>query len=150
MTEEKTYTIQNLKEVALWLIEKSEGKKLWLFTGEMGAGKTTLIKKIVEQHGFEVESNSPTFSIVNEYENNDKTIYHIDLFRLNSIEEAMEIGIESYLYSGNLCLIEWPQLILPLIEEEEVFKLNIEVVDSETRKIDISISLEKKLTDNYE
>lgn len=145
MTEEKTYTIQNLNEVALWLIEKSKGKKLWLFIGEMGAGKTTLIKKIVEHFGFEVESNSPTFSIVNEYENNDKTIYHIDLFRLNSIEEAMEIGIESYLYSGNLCLIEWPQLILPLIEEEEVFKLNIEVVDSETRKIDISISLEKKV-----
>lgn len=134
MSEIKTYSLLDLDEVASWLIEKSVGKNLWLFTGEMGAGKTTLIKKIVEKLGFEVESNSPTFSIVNEYENEDKTIYHIDLFRLNSIEEAMEIGIESYLYSGHLCLIEWPQLILPLIEEEDVFNLNIEVL-SENKRI---------------
>lgn len=139
MSEEKTYSLQDLNEVASWLIEKSAGKNLWLFTGEMGAGKTTLIKKIVEKLGFEVESNSPTFSIVNEYENDDNTIYHIDLFRLNSVEEAMEIGIETYLYSGHLCLIEWPQLILPLIKEEDVFKLNIEVIFDDKRNISIQM-----------
>lgn len=133
----KTYTLQDLDEVASWLIEKSAGKNLWLFTGEMGAGKTTLIKRIVEKLGFEVESNSPTFSIVNEYENDNNTIYHIDLFRLNSIEEAMEIGIETYLYSGQLCLIEWPQMILPLIEEEEVFNLNIEVIGDNKRIVSL-------------
>ncbi len=138
MSEEKTYTLQDLEEVASWLIEKSAGKNLWLFTGEMGAGKTTLIKKIVEMLGFEVESNSPTFSIVNEYENEDNTIYHIDLFRLNSIEEAMEIGIETYLYSEHLCLIEWPQLILPLLVETNVLDLKVEVLDYETRKIAVN------------
>lgn len=141
MMEEKTYTIHELDEIACWLIKNSAGKKLWLFTGEMGAGKTTLIKKIVKHLGFDGESNSPTFSIVNEYQNEKRTIFHMDLFRLNNIEEAMEIGIESYLNSGNICLIEWPQIIMPLIEEEVVLDMNIEYAENDCRKIMINNSI---------
>jgi tRNA threonylcarbamoyl adenosine modification protein YjeE len=88
------------------------------FQGEMGAGKTTTIKALVKHLGVNDFATSPTFSIVNEYRNSqNKTIYHMDLFRLKSLEEALDIGIEEYLDSGNVCLIEWPQIILPLIEK---------------------------------
>lgn len=88
------------------------------FEGEMGAGKTTFIKQLVKDLGVDDLVSSPTFSLVNEYQTNNKTIYHFDCYRLNSEEEAYDFGIEDYLYGTGLCLIEWPSKIASLIPEE--------------------------------
>lgn len=91
--------------------------KIILFEGEMGAGKTTLIKEIISQMGSRDETSSPTFSIVNEYDTEMGKVFHFDLYRIKSEEEAMDFGIEEYLYSGNYCFIEWPVKIENLIPE---------------------------------
>lgn len=85
-------------------------KNIILFHGQMGAGKTTFIKALAKELGVTDMTGSPTFSLVNEYGTVDgKTLYHFDLYRLNSEEEAYDMGIDEYFYSGNLCLIEWPE-----------------------------------------
>jgi tRNA threonylcarbamoyladenosine biosynthesis protein TsaE len=85
-------------------------KNIVLFHGQMGAGKTTFIKALAKQLGVTDMTGSPTFSLVNEYGTEDgKTLYHFDLYRLNNEEEAYDMGIDEYFYSGNLCLIEWPE-----------------------------------------
>ena len=105
------YCLHEIDSVAKKLIQ-STTSKLLLFNGDMGVGKTTLIKTIVKELGSNDEVSSPTFSIVNEYKTKEgNSIYHFDLYRLESLEEAMDFGIEEYLYSGSWCLIEWPDLI---------------------------------------
>lgn len=95
------------------------------FYGKMGAGKTTLIKELCKQLGVNDVVNSPTFSLVNEYHTqNGETIYHFDFYRINKLEEAYDFGYEEYFYSGNLCLIEWPELIEQLLPEDTL-KLQI-------------------------
>jgi len=90
--------------------------KIWLFEGEMGAGKTTLIKELCRVLKVTDVVTSPTFSLVNEYfTEQGETIYHFDFYRITKEEEALNIGVEEYLYSGNLCLIEWPSRIPSLI-----------------------------------
>jgi tRNA threonylcarbamoyladenosine biosynthesis protein TsaE len=86
-----------------------------LINGEMGSGKTTLIREICQV--LEVEDNvaSPTFSLVNEYASKQGAIYHFDFYRLNSVGEALDAGVEEYFYSDQLCLIEWPELIQPIL-----------------------------------
>ena len=88
-----------------------------LLNGDLGAGKTTLAQALCAALGIQQAATSPTFSLVNEYPLDGGLIYHIDLYRLESIEEAVNIGIEEYLYSGNWCFIEWPDLIMPILEE---------------------------------
>jgi len=91
-------------------------KNIVLFHGSMGAGKTTFIKALSRQLGVKDMTSSPTFSLVNEYETADgKPLYHFDLYRLNSEEEAYDMGIDEYFYSGNLCFIEWPEKTPSLI-----------------------------------
>lgn len=91
--------------------------KIILFEGEMGAGKTTLIKEIINQMGSSDETSSPTFSIVNEYETQMGRVFHFDLYRIKSEEEALDFGVEEYFYSGDFCFIEWPGKIENLIPE---------------------------------
>lgn len=114
----ENYSLLNINQVAKDIIKYSEHKVL-LFHGEMGAGKTTLIKEICKELGSDDSISSPTFSIVNEYITlNNDTIYHFDFYRINSMEEAYNIGIEDYFYTDAWCLIEWPSVIknlLPLI-----------------------------------
>ena len=114
----ENYSLLNINQVAKDIIKYSEHKVL-LFHGEMGAGKTTLIKEICKELGSDDSISSPTFSIVNEYITlNNDTIYHFDFYRINSVEEAYNIGIEDYFYTDAWCLIEWPSVIknlLPLI-----------------------------------
>jgi tRNA threonylcarbamoyladenosine biosynthesis protein TsaE len=114
----ENYSLLNINQVAKDIIKYSEHKVL-LFHGEMGAGKTTLIKEICKELGSDDSISSPTFSIVNEYITlNNDTIYHFDFYRINSIEEAYNIGIEDYFHTDAWCLIEWPSVIknlLPLI-----------------------------------
>ena len=107
------------------------------FQGEMGAGKTTIIKVICEQLGVEDAMSSPTFSIVNEYrDQDDYSIYHFDFYRVEKLEEALDIGVEEYFYSGDLCLIEWPDKIKPIIPEKHL-EISIKLVGDNAREITI-------------
>ena len=114
----KNYSLLNLNQIAKDIIKNSKHKVL-LFHGEMGVGKTTLIKEICKELGTDDITSSPTFSIVNEYITlNDETIYHFDFYRLNNEEEAYNIGVEDYFHTDAWCFIEWPSVIknlLPLI-----------------------------------
>ena len=111
------YGINEVEQVARNLIKNTKTKTL-LFYGNMGVGKTTLIKTIVKVLGSEDEVSSPTFAIVNEYKLHDGKIYHFDLYRINDIEEAYNFGIEDYLDSEHWKLIEWPEKIEPLLDQD--------------------------------
>lgn len=106
------------------------------FRGDLGAGKTTLIKSLCRTLGCQDEVTSPTFSLVNEYrDSNGNPVYHIDLYRLNTIEEALQMGIQEYLDSGHRCLIEWPEIIAPLLRQIPVLQTEISVLPDGTRRI---------------
>lgn len=109
-------SIEDLPKIASEFISNFQ-HKIILFEGEMGAGKTTLIKEIIAQMGNDDETSSPTFSIVNEYETQMGKVFHFDLYRINSEMEAYDFGIEEYLDSGAYCFIEWPDKIEKLIPE---------------------------------
>jgi tRNA threonylcarbamoyladenosine biosynthesis protein TsaE len=126
--------LSDLQQVAEELLICGKGLQVWFLIGEMGAGKTTLAKQIVKQFGLTQATASPTFSIVNEYGSGDKLIYHIDLFRLKNENEALEIGIDEYLKSGHLCLIEWPVKIKTLWPDQ-FFEVVIEHNSTLSRKI---------------
>ena len=113
---ELTYNQDQISEVAERILKSSESK-IFLFYGDMGVGKTTLIKEIVKQLGVTEISGSPSFSIVNEYEGKDGSIYHFDFYRINDIEEAYDIGLEEYFYGDNYVFIEWPEKIKELLPE---------------------------------
>lgn len=108
----------DLDEAVQAIIEAGKAADIWLFMGQMGAGKTTLIKAICASLKVLDEVKSPTFSIVNEYLTaTDDTLYHFDFYRLKNEEEAYNIGIEEYFYSGNICLLEWPERVEGLLPE---------------------------------
>lgn len=116
---------------------RENGDTMVAFYGEMGAGKTTFIRALAVALGADGdEANSPSFSIINEYEGAEGTIYHFDLYRLESPQEGLDIGIEDYFDSGNLCLIEWPERIGKLLPEDAA-RIEIEVGDdaSHTRTL---------------
>lgn len=94
--------------------------RVFAFYGTMGAGKTTFIKAVCEQLGVKDAVTSPTFAIVNEYESDMGAIYHFDFYRIKNLREVMDLGFEDYAYSGNLCLMEWPELIEELLPENTV------------------------------
>ncbi|MFO7868533.1 MAG: tRNA (adenosine(37)-N6)-threonylcarbamoyltransferase complex ATPase subunit type 1 TsaE [Bacteroidales bacterium] len=103
--------------------------------GNMGVGKTTCIKEMCRQLGVIDEVTSPTFAIINEYNTyTNEVIFHFDLYRLESIEEAYNVGIEEYLYSGNTCFIEWPELIESILPPTTM-KVSIEEINGGARKI---------------
>lgn len=135
------YKLDDIDNAAAQIIAAAANQKVWLFTGHMGAGKTTLIKAICSALGAEGDFSSPTYSLVNEYEvkQGKSKIYHLDLYRLKNIDEALDIGIEEYLYSGGYCLIEWPQLIMPLLNKGEYLPINIFSISEIERKITIFI-----------
>lgn len=109
--------------------------KVFAFYGKMGAGKTTFIKAICEEMGVDDVITSPTFAIVNEYETSEEdTIYHFDFYRIKKIEEVYDMGYEEYFYSGNLCFIEWPELIEDLLPEDAT-KVTIEEAEDGSRVI---------------
>ena len=111
----KNYSFLDLNQIAKEIIRNSKHKIL-LCHGEMGVGKTTLIKEICKILGTDVLINSPTFSIVNEYiTNTNEIIYHFDFYRIKNEEEALNLGLEDYFYSNAWCLIEWPSVIQNLV-----------------------------------
>lgn len=132
----KTYTLQELPAIAKELINEVSNKVL-LFYGDMGVGKTTLIKELVTQLESDDVVSSPTFSLVNEYHSRKgETIYHFDFYRINDEEEALDMGVEDYLYSNNWCLIEWPHKIKNLLPLEAV-SVHLSLNEDGTRTIDL-------------
>jgi tRNA threonylcarbamoyladenosine biosynthesis protein TsaE len=130
-------SLENIETTAKAFINIMGEKKIFAFNGKMGAGKTTFIKAICEKMGVKDAINSPTFSIVNEYETeNSEIIFHFDCYRINNINEAYEIGIEEYLNSGNLCFIEWAENIAPLLPFNYT-NVNIEEITNGKRTIQI-------------
>ncbi len=127
----------DLPDVARAVIETIGDRTVVIFRGEMGAGKTTLIREIVAQLGATDVVTSPTFAIVNQYQGaKDRRIYHFDFYRLEDLREAYDFGYEEYFYSGDICLVEWPERIEPLLPEE-VITVRIAVVDETERIFEI-------------
>jgi tRNA threonylcarbamoyladenosine biosynthesis protein TsaE len=121
MEETLEYTLKNIQSVASHLIRELSDYKIWVFEGNMGAGKTTLIKQICALMEVQNHVSSPTFSIVNEYETKDDgMIYHFDFYRIKHETEALDIGVDEYFDSGNYCLIEWASQIPSLLPQKRV------------------------------
>jgi tRNA threonylcarbamoyladenosine biosynthesis protein TsaE len=131
-------TLEGLHLLAKELLQVDSDKKVWLFFGDMGAGKTTLIKAICAALNVEELVNSPTFSIINEYQAAAGKVFHFDFYRIKNEAEAHEIGTEEYFYSGDYCFIEWPEKIPSLIPSAHV-NISIQTEDNEHRTIAISI-----------
>jgi tRNA threonylcarbamoyladenosine biosynthesis protein TsaE len=114
---EVIFSLDEINKVARQILEKNPHKVI-LFHGEMGVGKTTLIKSLAKELGVNGVTSSPTFSLVNEYQaTNNQLVYHFDFYRLNKETEAMDMGADEYFYSGNWCFIEWAEKIPNLVPE---------------------------------
>ncbi|MBR6878487.1 MAG: tRNA (adenosine(37)-N6)-threonylcarbamoyltransferase complex ATPase subunit type 1 TsaE [Bacteroidales bacterium] len=123
MTEQvfNVHGVEGLSVVSECLLSLRSEADVIAFYGAMGAGKTTLIKNLCHRMGVTDEVNSPTFAIVNEYITDEgEPVYHFDFYRIKKLEEAFDIGYDDYFYSGNLCLIEWPELIETLLPEHYI------------------------------
>ena len=130
------FSLDNIELVVANFFETNPNKVV-LFNGLMGAGKTTFIKALCKHLGVEDVTSSPTFSLVNEYKTIDgKNIYHFDLYRISSEVEALDMGIEEYLYSGNWCFIEWPEKI-PNLLPENVTTVHIREIETGERALEI-------------
>lgn len=135
--EFKVKAEHELPQIAEQLIDAFAEERVILFYGEMGAGKTTLIKQLCKVLGVEEETTSPTFSIVNEYLSiHNKTIYHFDFYRIEEEAEVFDLGYEDYFYSGNYCFIEWPEKI-PNLLPEDVISVKIELAEDNERIIKV-------------
>lgn len=129
-------TEKDIVGIASAFIEGTRDRKVFAFDAPMGAGKTTFIAEVCRQLGVADDSGSPTFSILNEYGAADGSpIYHFDFYRLDSPAEALDMGVEDYLYSGNLCLIEWPDRLGTLLPEDAVV-VRITVGDDGSRRFE--------------
>ena len=123
----------NLHDAAVRFINSFPGKRIFAFYGTMGAGKTTIIRKICESLGATDTVTSPTFTLVNEYRTvKGEPIYHIDFYRIRKKEEVFDFGIEEYFYSGSYCFMEWPELIEEFLPEGTV-KVRLTVGDNDER-----------------
>jgi tRNA threonylcarbamoyladenosine biosynthesis protein TsaE len=134
------FELSDISKVANKVIDACQYQYVWLFEGQMGAGKTTLIKEICRAFGVIDTVQSPTFSIVNEYlTDKDESIYHFDCYRLKNEMEAFDIGIEEYLDSGNLCLIEWADKIPSFIPDQHAV-IRIKEILNGKRQIEVFVN----------
>jgi tRNA threonylcarbamoyladenosine biosynthesis protein TsaE len=137
---EWTFSLNNINEVAKAFWKAVEGRNIFAFHGQMGAGKTTFIHALCDVKGVKDVVGSPTFSIINEYEylceGTSKALFHMDLYRLNSEEEAQRAGVEDALYSGCICLVEWPEKA-PGIFPEDAVQVYIGLTEEGSRRLRI-------------
>ena len=134
-------TLEALPEAAEQFVALMGDETVYAFKGEMGAGKTTFIRQLCRALGVEEDlANSPAFSIINEYRSDTtaELMYHFDLSRLETVEEALEIGVEDYFDSGALCFLEWPERIEPLLPDDTVV-VDLKVNDDESRTLTVDI-----------
>ena len=135
MKDNISYKIDEINSAAKEILSLYNSSKIYVFIGEMGSGKTTLIKSLVKELGYKGIVNSPTFSIINEYSNGNK-IFHFDFYRVEDKNELLDLGIEEYINGDHWCFIEWPDLIIDLLPEGFI-KLNLETISENERKITI-------------
>lgn len=128
------YSTTDLNNIAQQILDFAKEERIFLFYGEMGAGKTTLIKALCQQLSVEGFVSSPTFSIVNEYAGKNGRVYHFDFYRLKTQTEALDMGYEEYFYSGDYCFIEWPEKIPDLLPENYI-SISISEQADRSRKI---------------
>jgi tRNA threonylcarbamoyladenosine biosynthesis protein TsaE len=132
---EIVYSLEDVESVAQELINSVTSKRVLLY-GDMGVGKTTLVKAIVASLNSDDEVSSPTFSIVNEYEIKDGLLYHFDFYRIKDLEEAYNFGIEDYIFSDEWCIMEWPEKVKSIIPEPyDVIHLELNSDGSRTIKL---------------
>ena len=130
--------VDELEEVAKAVVESLDGRNVVALCGAMGAGKTTLVSALMEYLGSSDTVTSPTFALVNQYVTaSSEVVYHFDFYRINRIEEVYDMGYEEYFYSGDLCLIEWPELIEDLLPEDAMV-VRIEVLSPTERRFTIA------------
>ena len=129
------FTLPQIKSAVTQFLSAANNHHVIALHGEMGAGKTTFVHALCDELGVENAVSSPTFSIINEYTTaKGKTIYHLDLYRLKSVQEAIDAGVEDCFYSGNLCLVEWPE-IAPAIFPEDTLHVHIEIAGNDERRL---------------
>jgi tRNA threonylcarbamoyladenosine biosynthesis protein TsaE len=134
-TLDKVFGLQDLDTISKDIIRSAKGLSVWLINGEMGAGKTTLVKSICRELSVSEVVSSPTFSIINEYKTSQgKSIFHFDFYRLKSELEAYDIGVNEYFESGNICLVEWAEKIPSLIPDH-YFEITLQISDPTSRAI---------------
>ena len=125
-----------LQETARLLLSNFPNDRIFAFYGAMGAGKTTFIKAICHELGSNDYVTSPTFALINEYSTTEgSVIYHFDFYRIKKLEEAFDLGYEDYIYSGNFCFIEWPEMIEQLLPEG-IVEVRIKEVDKGVRLVE--------------
>jgi len=130
------YNIEQVETVAKQVLEAATSKII-LFEGDMGVGKTTLIKTLVDLLGSEDLVSSPTFSLVNEYKGVNDNIFHFDLYRVDDEEELYNFGIETYIYSNDYVFVEWPNLLKPLLQDQFT-TINIKLSENSTRELTLN------------
>ncbi len=136
---ELIFTLEDIQQAVQTFNTATTGYKVFALHGEMGAGKTTFVHAVCEAAGVQGNISSPTFSIINQYTTaNGALIYHIDLYRLNDEEEALQAGVEDCLYSGNTCFVEWPEKA-PGIFPDGTLHINISAIATNTRKLKINL-----------
>ena len=134
MSEIIIHSLEDIKRAASEFVALIGERRIFAFYGNMGAGKTTFIKAICEELGVTDAVSSPTFAIVNEYASTMGSIYHFDFYRIKRSSEVLDLGFEDYAYSGNLCLMEWPELIEEFLPEETV-DVHIEEIEGGKRRV---------------
>ena len=134
MTEIIISSLDKIADAAQEFVSQIGEKRVFAFYGGMGAGKTTFIKAVCDQLGVNDAVTSPTFAIVNEYNSQMGPIYHFDFYRIKKASEVLDIGFDDYIYSGNLCLMEWPELIEDFLPEETTI-VKIMEIENGMRKI---------------
>jgi tRNA threonylcarbamoyladenosine biosynthesis protein TsaE len=139
---ERSFALSEIDEMARVFWQSFPDKKIYAFQGNMGAGKTSFIRALCEAKNVKETVGSPTFSIINEYSCESGIIYHLDLYRLKDEDEAIRAGVEDCLYSGELCLVEWPGRAKGIFPPETL-GISLEIIDVNTRKIRVPVVLEK-------